>query len=194
MNMRVKRNISLYITLSAAGLLCLGSFSSLGIIASHEKFKILSSPAPSPTSSQEIAWTTYSNDYFSLSYPNSAKEQFLEKDANPAVVASWVAYQSNSHMRIAAQVLREPGMVSINDFSAVAFRHIKSDTYQEKPVTVSGASGVEFSRHSDSDNPAEFGTFLLRSGLVYTFVVQAADEAYAQELYRRMISTLSFAS
>ena len=192
MNIRVKRNLPIYIALGAGGLLSVGSFSSIFSIASHEQFKVISSPTPSPTSPPEISWITYSNDYFSLLYPDSAKQQVLEKDANPAVLASWVAYQQSPQMQIATQVLREPGMASIADFSAVAFRRIKSDTYTQKPITVSGVSGVEFSRHSDSDNPAEFGAFVLRNGLVYTFVVQAKDETYAEQVYRRMLSTLSF--
>ncbi|MCE9643618.1 MAG: hypothetical protein K8Q97_04905 [Candidatus Andersenbacteria bacterium] len=192
MSIHVKRNLPLYIALGAGGLLSVGFFSSIFLIASHEQFKVISSPTPPPASSPEISWITYSNHYFSLSYPNSAKEEILEKNANPAVVASWVAYQQSSHMQIATQVLQEPDMASIADFSAVAFRHSKSDIYAQKPITVSGIFGVEFSRHSVSDNPAEFGAFVLRNGLVYTFVVQAKDETYAEQVYRRILSTLSF--
>ena len=194
MNIGVKRNLPLYMVLGASGLLSVGSFSSVFTIASHEQFKVISSPAPSSTSSPEISWITYSNQYFSFSYPDSAKEQTLGKDANPAVLSSYVAYQQSPRMQIATQVLREPGMASIADFSAVAFRHSKSDVYTQKPITVSGVSGVEFSRHPDSDNPAEFGVFILRNGLVYTVVVQAKDEAYAEQVYRRILSTLSFVS
>lgn len=192
MKASVKRNISLYVTLVAIGLLFMGSFSCILSIASHEQFKVISAITPSPVVSSDVSWIEYKNNYFSLSYPSSAKEQILEKDANPAVVASRVVYQSNPHIQIATQVLREPDMTSITDFPAVAFRHIKSDIYTQNPVTVGGIAGVEFYRHASSDNPSEFGAFLFKDHVIYAFVVQGRDEAYADQTYRRMLSTISF--
>lgn len=193
MKASLKRKISLYVTILATiGLFC-GSFIWIFFIASHEKFRVISSPTPVPTVVPEISWIVYTNNYFTLSYPSSAKEESGQKDTNPAVVASWVIHQSNPSMQFASEVLREPDMAAVTDFPSVAFRHLKSAIYTQSPILVNGMPGIQFSRHPDSDNPAEFGAFFFKNHMIYTFVVQAKDEVYAEQTYHRILSTLVFA-
>lgn len=158
-------------------------------------FRIISSDDGAPLPTPAISWVTHQGKFFSLQYPTSVSVYDKQNDAvtaNKAVVEFWRVDQVQPLTQVVVQVLFQPDLASLSEFSSVALRRQGTQQYTESEILIDGKTGIQFVKEDRSQGLYEIGAFFMFRQHVYTIVLRSSDAVFGGQMYETMLSTLRF--
>jgi|SRR5579884_1071892 len=139
---------------------------------------------------------SYSNQYYSISYPKAATEYHQDPTYSPPPSQlSYFAFQEMSpRLFFTVSVMSRPGQ-SLTDITGVSFRQKQPSLYNQSLITEDGVSGLVFTRDKpvSDDNPdLEKTAFFVKDDRVYTFSLTGSDIDEINKMFDSVINSLKF--